>query len=191
MTMNCSNLAATGLDPALLIAVGAGIVLAGALLVLVAFGRRRARVMGIVAVVLAIGLTAVPLGAPAAQAAPAGCVTVADDSLSVVQTSTMTGLAPNVVPTAITGRITNVSTDDTYIVNVTVSILTVTKAPGASAGACDASDYVIVAPVMVVGQSLIGGASTVFAGASIGFVDKPTNQDACQGATVGLLYSVG
>ena len=33
------------------------------------------------------------------------------------------------------------------------------------------------------------GGSTAFAGASIGFNDKSTNQDACKGATIPLLYT--
>jgi len=33
------------------------------------------------------------------------------------------------------------------------------------------------------------GGSTAFAGASIGFNDKSTNQDACKGATIQLLYT--
>ena len=127
----------------------------------------------------------------AAQAATADCSTDAPDTLTVVQTSTMAGLSPNVDPADIAGRVTNNSTDDTSIAEVTVSVLEVIKSPGARAGTCDASDYVIVDPVMPVGVALAGGASTTFAGASIGFVDKVTNQDACQGAIVRLLYVVG
>ena len=113
------------------------------------------------------------------------------NSLTVTQTSTMAGLAPNVAPTAITGMVTNNSADETYIAEVVVSILGVTKAAGAASGVCDASDYLLMAPAMPVGQLLAGGASTNFAGASIGFADKLTNQDACQGATVTLLYTAG
>jgi hypothetical protein len=74
---------------------------------------------------------------------------------------------------------------------VVVSIFAVEKAAGASAGPCDASDYLIVAPRMPVGQALAGGASTTFSGASIGFANRASNQDGCQGATVTLLYTTG
>jgi hypothetical protein len=113
------------------------------------------------------------------------------NALSIVQTSAMTGLAPDVPPSAIAGRVTNMSADDTYIVQITASVYAVTKANGASPGTCDATDYVILAPVMPVGQALAGGASTTFSGASIGFLNKSSNQDACQGATVTLLYRTG
>ena len=42
---------------------------------------------------------------------------------------------------------------------------------------------------MPVGRTLDPGGSTLFAGASIGFYDKSTNQDACWGATILLRYT--
>ena len=42
---------------------------------------------------------------------------------------------------------------------------------------------------MPVGRTLDPGGSTPFSGAFIGFSDKSTNQDACQGAAIKLLYT--
>jgi hypothetical protein len=189
--MDCSHLAATGLDPALLIALGAAVVIVGTLLMLATHARRGARALGVVALVLAIGLAGQLSTGPAAQAAGTSCTTDAPDTLTIVQTSTLAGLAPEVAPAAIAGRITNHSVEPTTIGTVTVTIVAVIKAAGASVGTCDAADYVLLDPLMPVGQPLAAGASIAFSGASIGFVNRETNQDACQGATVTLLYRVG
>ncbi len=187
--MDCADLAATGLDAGPLIFVGGAILLAGLLLMIVG-RRRRGRAAVLVVLLFALGAVWMPGQVPSAQAAAVDCVVDPgpDNSLTIVQTSTMAGLAPNVPPAAIEGRVTNVSTDDTSIGAIVVSILSVTKSVGASAGTCDATDYVIVDPRMLVGQPLAAGASVTFSGASIGFANKNANQDACQGATVTLLY---
>ena len=41
---------------------------------------------------------------------------------------------------------------------------------------------------MSVGSDVAAGASASFTGATLGFNDKLTNQDACKGATVNLAY---
>ena len=189
--MNCTELAATGLDLATVLIAGAIILGVGLLLIVVVHTRRGARTALLVAVALVAGIAWAPLDAQPVQAARVSCSADAPDSLTLAQTSVMEGLAPNTSAAPIAGRVTNVSADDTFITDVTVSIIGVVKAAGAVAGTCDASDYVIVEPVMDVNEALAGGASTTFAGASIGFVDKPSNQDACQGAAVRLLYTTG
>jgi hypothetical protein len=56
-------------------------------------------------------------------------------------------------------------------------------------GACDAGDYTLSNAVMAVNTDLAGGASADFGGATLGFIDKPTeNQDGCKGAVVHLAY---
>ena len=187
--MDCTEIASTGLDPSLLIVAGVAALCAGIVLFVVA-RKRRARTIVALGALLALGAILAPVGAPSAQAATVDCVVDSPDSLAIVQTSIVSGLAPNEPAAPIVGRVTNLSTDDTYIVDVTVSIYDVTKADGADAGTCDATDYVLIDPVMPVGVPLAAGASTEFSGASIGFVDKPVVQDACQGATVWLLYTM-
>lgn len=144
--------------------------------------------MLLVLVGAAAHVTAGGVGA-GAQAATSGC-TSSGDHLVVTQTSTMVGLAPGVAPRPITGRVVNVSDERTDITDVEVEIAAVSPAAGAAVGPCDASDYQISSTRMPVGRVLGPEGSTSFRGASIGFSDKPSNQDACQGATVHLHYTV-
>jgi hypothetical protein len=76
---------------------------------------------------------------------------------------------------------------------VTVSISSVTKAGGAPAGTCDATDYTLANAAMTVNADVPAGNGTgSWTGATIQFNNKPaTNQDACKGATVNLAYTVG
>jgi hypothetical protein len=114
-----------------------------------------------------------------------------DNSLTITQTSTMTGIAPGVAPRPITGVVVNNGPDDTFVAVVWVRISSVVKASGARAGSCDATDYVLLDPRMRVQKLLApSGGSAAFGGARIGFTDKSTNQDACQRASVNLLYTV-
>jgi hypothetical protein len=127
--------------------------------------------------------------APAAAACGTAPVAPAN-SLTIVQTSTMSGMSPTTGPQAITGLVTNNGPDDTTIVAIVVGISSVTKAAGAPAGPCDASDFILFNPRMVVGAPLAsGGGSTTFGGASIGFRSKPANQDGCKWSTVNLAYT--
>lgn len=115
--------------------------------------------------------------------------TPAANSLTITQTSTMADLAPGAAPAPITGLVVNHGPDSTFITAITVEISGVVRRPDAVAGPCDASDYVLLDERMPVGDTLAAdGGSIPFAGAAIGFNDKSTNQDACQGATIELRY---
>jgi hypothetical protein len=116
-------------------------------------------------------------------------------SLTVVQTSVVNDLRPGGLPQELSGDFTNpMSNGPVYVTDVTVSIRGVTKADGAAAGVCDASDYVLTNPVMDVNQTVQTGAAQGAWGvpadvATIQFKDDPTtNQDQCKGATVALDY---
>jgi len=102
---------------------------------------------------------------------------------------TVAGLAPGVAPAPITGRLVNHGVGTTHITAVDVEIAFIAPMPNSSAGACGANDYKLIAPRMPVGRNLGPGGSTGFAGASIGFDNKKTNQDACKGAAIHLLYT--
>lgn len=188
--MRCDLLPTTGLSTPLvaLLVVAACCVVVGTLVV-VARARHRRSALGALLLVLVLAVTVGPgLAAAPAQAAATGCVQDgADGRLTVTQTSTMDGLAPGVAPAPITGLLVNVSTDETVVAAVDVEILSVVPV---GTGACSAEDYTVVAPQMRVDETLQGGASTTFDGASIGFRSSAENQDACQGATVRLLYTV-
>jgi LPXTG-motif cell wall-anchored protein len=198
--MNCDPLPRTGPDDlGLILIIALACLVVGAAFVVLA--RRRRRAPATLAAVLLVG-AALLLGPGAATPAQAvDCVTVegspstddapgADNSLTVVQTSTMAGLAPGIAPVPITGRVVNNGPDSTHIDVVTVEITSVSTAPGTPAADCDASDYVLLDTTMAVDRTLgPDGGSAAFSGASIGFANKPVNQDACQRATVHLLYT--
>lgn len=186
--MICDPLPRTGPDAlGLLLIVALACLVVGAALAVMARRRRRAPVM-LVAMLL-VG-AAVLLGPGAAPPAVAVDCVAADNALTVTQTSTMEGLAPGIAPLPITGRVVNNGPDSTYIDAVTVEITSVSTAPGTPAAACDASDYRLLDTTMAVERTLgPDGGSAAFSGASIGFADKPINQDACQRATVHLRYT--
>jgi hypothetical protein len=109
-------------------------------------------------------------------------------SLAVTQTTAPVNLAPGVAAGTISGSIKNNANNSAYVTSVTVSIASVTKAGGAPAGTCDSTDYTLSNPIMTVGSDIAAGATAPFTGATLGFNDKVTNQDACKGATVNLSY---
>jgi LPXTG-motif cell wall-anchored protein len=204
--MTCEPLPNTGLDAPVLVVLGAAVLflLVGVWILLRARRFRGGAAATLVLVVIAVGAGITVGLAPAspAYATPLDCTTAspgqitesatepgADNSLTITQTSTMDNLAPGVEPVEITGRVVNNGPDDTFITAISVEIVGVTKLTGSAAGPCDASDYVLVDSRMPVGKLLApNGGSTAFRGAAIGFNNKSTNQDACQGATIQLRY---
>jgi hypothetical protein len=203
--MSCGPLASTGL-PVLAVLSLAGLLLAAGVALIVASRSRRGRTATVVLTLLVIsgGLSVGAAVSDRAYAASTDCAvgprtpsssasgghsatgpTAVTAHLSIVQTSTMTGMAPGVAPVKITGRITNRGTRSTFVATVTVSITGIT---GPARGSCGASDYVLLDTVMPVGRTLAPGGSADFTGARIGFVDKAVNQDACQHAGIDLRY---
>jgi hypothetical protein len=202
--VTCAPLASTGVPALALIAAAAFCLgVGGALLWLTRErpGRRGAAITVVLLVLATCGLTTAIAGLPSAHANPR-CTVVGQpnqpsrvgpgrtghQSLTIAQTSRLIGLAPGVRPESITGTITNSSPASAIVTAVSVSVAGVTTASAATPGACDASDYVLIDPVMPVGRILAAGQSVVFAGAWIGFNNKATNQDACKGAIVHLRY---
>ena len=113
----------------------------------------------------------------------------ADCVLTITQTSVNTGLGPGVAPSPLTAEVTNRAPESTVVTAITVEITGVTKTASAVEGPCDASDYLLLDARMPVGRTLRPYETVPFSGASIGFIDKSTNQDACQGARVTLRYT--
>jgi hypothetical protein len=116
-------------------------------------------------------------------------VTGTNSSITAVQTSTVSGLAPGVAAQTLTGKFNNSNTSPSYVTSVTASIASVTKL---GTGTCDATDYTLTNAVMAVGAEIpAGSAQGAWTGATIAFNDKSgTNQDACKGATVNLSYAI-
>ncbi len=187
--MTCGTLSFTGLNEhlGLVVLIAVACLVVGVTILLVARHRRAGVAVGALLLVLVIGTVVIAPTMPA-EAASSDCVQ-ADNSLTVTQTSTMQGLAPGIDPVPITGRVVNNGTDSTRITAVEVEITSVTTGLGSTPGTCDASDYLLRDVRMSVERTLGPGGSTEFSGASIGFGNKATNQDACQNATIHLLYT--
>ena len=194
--MSCPVPASTGVPVLQVIVIGAALVVSGVVLLLLTRRSRGGRALFsgsllVFVAVLASGghapqaradTPACPVGAGPVSTAPAS---PAEAKLTVVQTSTMEGLAPGIAPVDITGIVTNVGVASTYVTDVTVRIAAV-RAP--NNGRCSAIDYVLLDTVMPFAQTLTPGESGSFAGAKIGFRDRAINQDSCQRAVITLNY---
>ena len=108
------------------------------------------------------------------------------------QTTNLSPMYPGDSPQVISGNFDNANSGPVQVASVTAAIASVTKAVGAPAGTCDATDFTLASPVMAVNALVPAGNSVgAFTGATIHFNNKPlVNQDACQDATVTLSYVV-
>ena len=112
-------------------------------------------------------------------------------AVTAVQTSTVTGMKPGDTAQTLAGNFTNTNGGPVYVTSVTAALGTVTKAGGAPAGTCDATDYTLASSTMTVGAEVPNGtAQGAWTGATVKFNNKVTNQDACKGATVAITYTV-
>lgn len=195
-----SGLPFTGAPIVQLVTVGVVILVSGALLLLLArkHRSRTAAAALLLLLVVAAGGSLLTLGTGRAVAATAACPLSggttagaegsAAATLTLTQTSQVSGLGPQVPPRALDGLARNDDKNRVPLHTVTVSISSVVKAAGAAAGDCTAADYRLTEPVMSVMKVLAPGQAVPFAGARIQFVDTDLNQDACQGAVVHLRY---
>lgn len=187
--MTCEPLAFTGsgIELGLWLTVAILCMVAGGVILLMT--RRRGRAVTLALLVLLCGAGMSISTTTSVQADGVPDCSPANNSLTVVQTSVMQGLAPGSPPLAIAGIVSNNGTDSTTIIAVNVEITGVITDPGAAPGVCEMSDYYLLDPLMPVGRTLEPGGSTTFAGASIGLRNTSVNQDTCQGAAVQLLYT--
>ena len=112
--------------------------------------------------------------------------------ITVVQTSSVTGMVPGVpAAVALSGVFNNPNQSPVYVTKVTASISSVDKAASALTGTCDATDYTLSNAVMTVEADVpVGDAQGAWTGAKIQFNNTAANQNACKGATVHLTYSI-
>jgi hypothetical protein len=111
--------------------------------------------------------------------------------LTVNQTSTLTAMYPGDSAQTLSGTFDNPNSGPIHVGTVTASISSVTKAGGAPAGTCDATDFTLASAAVTVNADVPAGTSTgSWSGATIRFNNKATNQDACKGATVNLAYAI-
>lgn len=110
--------------------------------------------------------------------------------ITVVQTGTLTAMYPGDTAQTLSGNFTNTNPGPVHVNTVIVSITSVTKAVGAPAGTCDATDYTLAGASMSVNADVPAGSGQgAWTGATIKFNNKGTIQDACKGATVNLGYT--
>ena len=183
--MNCSGLAFTG-SPLAIVIVAASVCLAVGLLLLVV-ARRRRGVAAIVLILLVNVVLAVGLSGGSSARAASTC-SPATSAVSISQIAPVTGIAPGAAASPVLGVITNKTDQPVYVVAVSVGITSVTKAAGSAAGSCAPSDFVVFNATARVNKLLTAHGSATFSGASIGFNDKSSAQDACKGATLKLTY---
>jgi hypothetical protein len=117
--------------------------------------------------------------------------TGASDDITVNQVTEVMPMAPGTAAQALSGTFDNANPGPIYVTAVTASIASVFQ-DGEVAVGCDATDYTLSDPIMPVGNEVPAGDDQgAWTGASIEFANNPAvNQDACQGATVNLAYSV-
>lgn len=112
-------------------------------------------------------------------------------ALTVTQTTTLSAMYPGDSAQTLSGKFNNPNAGPAYVGTVTASISGVTKATGAPAGTCEASDFTLASAAMTVNADVPSGtAQGAWTGATIKFNNKTTNQDACKGATVNLAYAI-
>jgi hypothetical protein len=112
-------------------------------------------------------------------------------ALTVNQTTVLTAMYPGDSAQTISGTFDNLNGGPIRVNTVTASIGAVTKAVGAPAGTCDATDFTLANAAMTVNAEVaVGSAVGAWTGATIRFNNKATNQDACKGATVSLAYTI-
>lgn len=142
--------------------------------------------------VLAVAAAAVAYWTAGGSGSGSATAAGAQSTLTVNQTTTLTAMYPGDSAQTISGNFDNPNPGPIYVGTVTASIASFTKAGGAPAGTCDASDFTLASAAMTVNAEVpAGSAKGSWTGATLKFNDKTTtNQDACKGATVNLSYAI-
>jgi hypothetical protein len=111
--------------------------------------------------------------------------------LGVNQTAELAAVTPGTRAQTLSGTFENLNGQPVHVTAVRVSIAGVTKAPGAAAGTCDASDFTLHHRNIAVDADVPSGRGTgSWTGGTVAFNNKPgVDQNACQGATVKLGYT--
>jgi hypothetical protein len=151
---------------------------------------KRSLVLALVAVV-ALTAGAIAYWTAGGGGTGSGNAAGAQTPLTVNQTATLDAMYPGDSAQTISGNFDNPNPGPIYVGTVTASIASVTKAVGAVAGTCDATDFTLANAAMTVNAEVASGnAKGSWTGATIKFNNKATNQDQCKGATVNLAYTI-
>ncbi len=151
---------------------------------------KRSLVLALVAV-MALTAGAIAYWTAGGAGTGSGNAAGAQTPLTVNQTTTLAAMYPGDSAQTISGDFDNPNPGPIYVGTVTASIASVTKAVGAVAGTCDATDFTLANAAMTVNAEVASGnAKGSWTGATIKFNNKATNQDQCKGATVNLAYTI-
>ena len=154
------------------------------------FFSRRSIVLGAV-LSLAIAGAAIAYWTAGGSGTGSASAAGAQSALTANQSGTLTAMYPGDSAQTLSGTFTNTNDGPIHVTSVTASIASVSKATGAAAGTCDATDFTLASPVMSVNTDVpVDSDVGAFSGATIKFNDKASNQDACKGATVNLAYAI-
>ena len=153
------------------------------------FTGRGGLVLGVV-VAVAVAGAAVAYWTAGGSGTGSGAAAGAQTPLTANQTTTLTAMYPGDSAQTISGNFDNSNQGPIHVGTVTASISGVTKAAGAPAGTCDASDFTLADAAMTVDAEVpVGTGKGSFTGATIKFNNTASNQDACKGATVNISYA--
>jgi hypothetical protein len=110
--------------------------------------------------------------------------------LAVAGNGTISNIFPGDKPQEISGTIFNQAPNSAYVHQVVATIGSVyNSSTTALAAGCDASDFTIATPTMLVDQDIASQKTVTFKGATIQFNNKPgINQDGCKGVHVFLNF---
>lgn len=110
--------------------------------------------------------------------------------ITVIQTSTPTGLYPGATPAGLSGNFNNTNASKVLVHQVSATIGTPTG-PNIDGGhPCTAADYQLGGfPITVDAEVDSGTGVGAWTGGTIQLKNTATNQDGCKGATVPLTYS--
>ena len=111
--------------------------------------------------------------------------------ITVVQTSTIAGLYPGGSAVTLSGNFNNTNAGKVRVGSVTVAFAATNPITGGSGGtpACTPSDYALEGTADVNAEVNTGTAQGAWTGLTVRMLDSATDQDACKGATLNLVYS--
>jgi hypothetical protein len=152
--------------------------------------RKRSFALAVVAV-LALTGGAIAYWTASGAGTGTGDAAGAQQALTVNQATSLAAMYPGDSAQTLSGDFDNPNPGPIRVGTVTVSIASVTKADGAVAGTCDASDFTLANAAMTVNAEVpSGNGQGSWSGATIKFNNKAgANQDQCKGATVNLSYA--
>jgi hypothetical protein len=158
---------------------------------MLSYTKRRAQMLLGVVVTLAVAGAAFAFWTGGGSGSGSGSAAGAQTPLTANQTTALTAMYPGDSAQTISGNFDNPNSGPIHVGTVSVSVASVTKAVGAPAGTCDATDFTLAGTTMNVNAEVPAGSGAgSFTGATIRFNDKAVSQDACKGATVSLAYTI-